>query len=95
MISGSSVLPAREYFPKSFVRHLVRAAVPSVCHAVVSVGMIVDKGALLSAEIVTSAIGKLKDETVEGFCFAHGYTRLYASDYYCVECDRANLSSVG
>ncbi|MDC3321481.1 hypothetical protein OAV88_02655, partial [bacterium] len=95
MISGSSVLPAREYFPKSFVRHLVRAAVPSVCHAVVSVGMIVDKGALLSAEIVTSAIGKLKDETVEGFCFAHGYTRLYASDYYCVECDRANMSSVG
>ena len=86
MISGASILPAREYFPNTFVRHLTRAAVPSICHAVVRSGT--EKKETFTGSDVSSAVSRFQGESIEGFCFAHGYTRLYASDYYCVDCER-------
>ena len=86
MISGASVLPTREYFPRTFVRHLTRAAVPSICHAVVRSGA--GKKETFTGTDVSSAVSRFQGEFIEGFCFAHGYTRLYSSDYYCVDCER-------
>ena len=92
MISGASVLTSKQYFPGNFLRQLIRAAVPSVCLAVVDDGE--EEAEFLLKNRITNAIKKRPKEMIEGFCFAHGYTKLHAIDYYCVECGRSCLTKV-
>lgn len=70
---------------------MIRATVPSICHAMVRTIKSEKRIKLLTGADVSSAVSRIEDDLIEGFCFAHGYTRLYASDYYCVDCANENL----